>query len=488
MMRRFVLMLLLCSASFSRAQNQPLLYDFTEIPQSLLLNPGVKVGYSWYAGIPTVSGIFIQARSNALTYNDLFAADGLNFYQKVSQNALNRLTPNDEVGASFQIDLLNGGFRSRKHPGNFYSFGMYLQHDLQVYWPSDIVELGWDGSASQLDRRFNLGHLNLQGYLRNVIHFGLNRALSNRLTAGARIKIYNGIFNFISTRNAGYFSTSLDALGFLTQNTLNANMRLQTTGLEGYRKLISANPNDVGSVVGRETIRRGLLGGDLGLGLDLGFTYDISSQLYVTGSLLDWGIMSNSSEVRNVELRGQNTVVATPVQQEALLSPDDEFWQALADEINDIVPFVENQEGYLTFNPMKLYGSIRYNFGAPPSTKNEADCDCSYRHLKGRNSAARSPFRNGLGAQLYLINRPSGPQSAFSIFFQRQLTGAIGLKTTYSADKFSKTNIGLGLNVQAGPVEMYVLADNLLGYSNLANSHLASFQIGLNILSWPSNP
>jgi hypothetical protein len=115
---------------------------------------------------------------------------------------------------------------------------------------------------------------------------------------------------------------------------------------------------------------------------------------------------------------------------------------------------------------------------------NDEDCGCSYRNPKGRNTAARSPFRNGLGAQLYLINRPRGPQSAISLFYQRQLTAAIGIKTTYTADKFSKTNIGLGLNVQTGPVELYVLADNLLGYSNLANSNLAAFQIGLNILSW----
>lgn len=469
---------------FSRAQYQPLLYDFTEIPQSLLLNPGAKAGYSWYAGVPALSGVFFQVRSNALTYNDLFAVNGLNFYQNVEQNALNRLTPKDEVGTSFQIDLLNGGFRSRGHPENFYSFGMYLQHDLQVYWPRDIALLGWDGSASQLDRRFDLGHLNLQGYLRNVIHFGLNRSINERLTAGARVKVYSGIFNFVSTRNSGYFSTSLDGFGVFTQNTLVANMRLQTTGLEGYRKLISANPNDVGSVIGSETIRRGLLGGDLGIGVDLGFTYDISEQLYITGSLLDWGLMSNSSEVRNVELRGQNTVAGTPVQQESLLSPDDEFWQGLADEINDMVPFAENQDSYLTFNPLKLYGSVRYNFGTPPSMNNNEDCGCSYRNPKGRNTAARSPFRNGLGAQLYLINRPRGPQSAISLFYQRQLTAAIGIKTTYTADKFSKTNFGLGINMQAGPVEMYVLADNLLRYSNLANSNFVAFQIGLNILSW----
>ncbi|MEO9893526.1 DUF5723 family protein, partial [Aurantibacter sp.] len=60
----------------------------------------------------------------------------------------------------------------------------------------------------------------------------------------------------------------------------------------------------------------------------------------------------------------------------------------------------------------------------------------------------------------------------------------LALKTSYTVDKFSFTNIGLGLNLQAGPVNFYVLADNLLGYQNLASSHYQSFQIGLNIISW----
>ena len=43
------------------------------------------------------------------------------------------------------------------------------------------------------------------------------------------------------------------------------------------------------------------------------------------------------------------------------------------------------------------------------------------------------------------------------------------------------------MSLQAGPVEFYLLADNLLGYRNLAASHIQSFQFGLNILSWGRN-
>ncbi len=60
----------------------------------------------------------------------------------------------------------------------------------------------------------------------------------------------------------------------------------------------------------------------------------------------------------------------------------------------------------------------------------------------------------------------------------------LALKTTYTANKFTLTNIGLGVNFQAGPINLYLMADNLLAYRNIAASNYTSFQFGLNIISW----
>ena len=60
----------------------------------------------------------------------------------------------------------------------------------------------------------------------------------------------------------------------------------------------------------------------------------------------------------------------------------------------------------------------------------------------------------------------------------------LSLRGSYTVDKYSFTNVGLGISIQAGPVNMYAMADNLLSYQNIADSHYASFQLGLNIISW----
>ena len=60
----------------------------------------------------------------------------------------------------------------------------------------------------------------------------------------------------------------------------------------------------------------------------------------------------------------------------------------------------------------------------------------------------------------------------------------MSFKTTYTIDKFSFSNVGFGGSIQAGPVNMYLMADNLLSYMNIADSHYASVQFGINIISW----
>jgi hypothetical protein len=257
-------------------------------------------------------------------------------------------------------------------------------------------------------------------------------------------------------------------------------MQLRTSGLEEIRAILS---DEASGTVGGVISKRALLGGDLGLGLDLGFTYQINDRTVVTGSLLDLGFVYHSGDVKGYTLQGSATTEGVEViLPDAFDDANSDFWQDLVDEIEAQIPFQDNNSGYITFRPTQLYGSLRYNFGEP--INGDMDCDCD---IGVTDADIRTPFRNALGAQFHAINRPRGPQAALTAFYLRRFGNILSLKGTYTVDKFSMTNLGLGINIQAGPVNFYALANNLLGYRNLADSHYASFQIGLNILSWGSN-
>jgi hypothetical protein len=480
---RVRIMTLLLGCITVHAQNKELLYDFTDIPQALLINPGMKTSSEWYAGIPLLSGISFQAGTSGFTVDDIFADDGLDINDKIRDRALYSANIKDELSGTYQVELLSGGFRRQNRPSDFYSFGIYNEGDAIGYWMRDLAILAYEGNADQLGRRFNLGHLKTRGEVLNVFHFGLNRRMSDQLTLGARAKIYSGIISYNSTHNRGYFLTTAGERNLLA-NTIDADMELRTAGLEELREILTDDTRDHAAEIRKLALKRGFLGGDLGLGVDLGLSYNLNEKTVFTASLIDLGFMYHTSDVRSFTLRGNATVEGVQViLPDAFSDPDRDFWQSLIDDVQDLVPFEENNNAYISFRPTKLYSSIRYNFGEPVASM--ADCDCTYK-VSGTRERDLG-YTNALGLQLYAINRPRGPQTALSAFYMRKLGRILALKTTYTIDKFSKTNIGLGMNLQAGPVNFYVMADNLLAYRNIADSHYASLQFGLNIISWGKN-
>ncbi|MDT7827954.1 DUF5723 family protein [Pricia sp. S334] len=454
-----------------KAQNKQLLYDFTEIPQAGMVNPGMETDFHWYAGIPGVSGIMVQAGSSGISVNDIFANDGLDINDKVRERAVYGMKPTDELSGTFQVEFLNFGFRGRD-PDLFYSGGMYLEGDAIGYWFQDYAILAIEGNADRLNQRFDVGHLKTRGELMNVLHFGINKKINRDLILGGRAKIYSSVFDFNSTKNRGYFVTTEGERNIFA-TTLNADAELRTSGLESLY-----DAREEGNIAST-AVKRALFGGNLGLGVDLGFTYYLNEQTVLTGSLLDLGLIYHTNDVNNYTLKGSATVEGVVITPEGTINPDTDFWEDLVDDVESLVPYEENSQSYVAFRPTKLHASLRYNFGETVARR--GNCKCG---TKPRGVRLPPKYANSVGGQLYMINRPRGPQAALTAFYLRRIGNIMAVKGTYTVDKFSYTNLGLGLNLQLGPANLYAMADNLLSYRNLADSRYASFQLGLNIIAW----
>ncbi len=467
--------ILLFYFSLLSGQNKQLLFDFAEIPQSLMVNPGVESDFNWYAGVPLLSGLSANAGTNGISVNDIFADDGLDINVKVRERMVYGLSTRDEFMGNVNLEILSGGYRS-ENPNIFYSFGAYLEMDNITYWPQDYAFLAFDGNVDQLDRRFDLGDLKSRGSLVNVFHFGVNKRIDESLTIGARGKIYSAITDYNTTTNDGYL-VNIQGQNNLLSTTINADLKLRSSGFGELRRA------ERDGILGGTFAKRAFFGGDLGLGLDLGFSYHFNDRTVLTGSVLDLGLIYHSGDVYTYSLNGNATAEGIEINLlENFADLNRDFWQDLVDEIEETVPFDTSKKGYITFRPTKLNASLRYDFGKPIGNNGSSmDCDCT---AGGFGNRLRAKYRNSAGGQLYAINRPRGPQFALTAFYLRRFGNAMAVKTTYTVDKFSYTNLGLGLNLQAGPINLYVMADNLLAYQNIAASHYASFQLGLNIISW----
>ncbi len=453
------------------AQNKQLLYDYTDIPQSLLLNPGAEVNYRWHVGIPLLSHLHVNAGSSGVSAFDLFTDDGVDFNTKF-RSVLNDLDRNDFFAINQQLEVFSGGFRPGGWGDNrYFSFGMYEEIDIHAYFPKDLAVLAYEGNGGpNINRVFNLGDLNLQGEFLTVFHFGFNQKVNDKFTFGARGKIYSSIFNFRSTNNSGSFY-SVPGQNNFYQHIAIADLELQTSGYASLRDIESDNTSDGSKQVLKKFKRRAFLGGNLGLGFDVGFTYHPSEQWTVTGSLQDVGFIRHSKDVETYRVDGEYALEGLDLLFPGIDDADDvnNYWEDLKNELEDEFGLDTLNTKYTTWRPIKLNASLKYSFGKERSK----DCDCA---------PTENGYLNAVGAQLFMVSRPRRPQMALTAFYYRRLFDFLSAKATYTVDSYSFTNVGLGVSTHFANANFYLMVDNLLEFQNLAKANAVSFQLGFNYI------
>jgi hypothetical protein len=452
-MRKFKLSLILILATFTCfSQNKQILYNFTSVPQSMMLNPGSDVNYNWFAGIPLLSGFSANIGSSGFSANDLLANDGVDFNTKL-RNVLFSASKKDIVSLNQQLEIFSGGFKVGDWQSNEYvSFGMYQESNLLGYMPRDFSILVLDGNKDYLGKVFDFSDLNFKAELLSVFHFGYHKKMSEKLILGARAKIYSSIFNVSSTKNSGYFYTNQGTTSVYEQ-VIAPNVMLNTSGLL-----------DNADISRKGISKKALLGGNLGLGLDLGVTYYPKENLQFTASLIDIGFINHSKEVESYRAKGYYKYVGLTPDFVLGTSPD------ILEEFKEAVPVDTLKSAFKTLRPLKLNTSIQYSFGDGRGS----ECNCT--------SANENKFTNSVGAQFFAMSTSRTPIMALTAFYRRQIFDSLELKGTYTVDSFSYRNIGMGLSTTIRKVNFYVLADNLLEYRDISKANSLSFQLGLNIV------
>jgi hypothetical protein len=421
----------------------------------MLSNPGSDVKYNWFVGIPLLSGFSASVGSSSFSVYDLFADNGVDFNAKL-RNVVFSTSRNDKVSLNEQLEIFSGGFKLGDwQKGSYFSFGMYQELDVLTYMPKDYAILALDGNQNYLGKVFDMGDLNAKGELLSVFHLGFHKNVSEKLIFGVRGKIYSSIFNISSTKNSGYFYT-IQGTNSVYDQAISANVLVNTSGFLNYTDNYSGN-------VKSDIIKKTLLGGNLGLGVDLGLTYYPQKNIQFTASLVDIGFIKHSKEVESYRYKGFYKYVG--------LTPDFILGNSndIINEFNDAIPLDTLNVKYTTWRPVKFNSSIQYSFGDGRSS----ECNCEGNEIK---------YSNSVGAQLFVMSAPRTPLMALTAYFRRQIFDSLEMKATYTVDSFSSKNIGLGLSTTVGKVNFYVLADNLLEYKDVSKANSLSFQLGLNII------
>ncbi|MCG9793289.1 DUF5723 family protein [Flavobacterium algicola] len=441
------------------AQNKQILYNFTAVPQSMMTNPGADVSYKFYFGVPFLSGISANMGSTGFSAYDLFADNGVDFNTKL-QSVVNSTTNKDKLVFNEQLEIVTGGFRLGERDNYTYvSFGMYQEIDALIYVPKDPLLLALNGNQDYIGKSFNLGDLNGRAEAVSVLHLGFHKNINEKLILGARGKIYTSGFNATTTNNSGYIYT-IPSNTSMYEQVIYSDLQAHTSGLSNYID------NERQFEGGKKALQKAFLGPDLGLGLDLGFTYNPKENIQWTGSVLDIGFISHNNDTKIYTFKG--------VYDYQGVNPDFNNTSGTGgnfQDFQDAIPLDTIRTKYRTWRPVKINASYKYSFD---DRRGGGDCNCYGDENKG--------YKNGVGAQLYMMTTPKTPLVALTGFYERRLLTNLNMKATYTVDSFSYTNIGLGLAGSIGAFNMYLMGDNLLAYRDLSKAKTLSLQFGINFI------
>lgn len=461
-MRRVVTLILSMIAVLGLAQNRQLLYNVSDLPQTLLSNPGSQYHFDKYVGVPFLSSISASAGSSGLSVWDIFREGG-----DINENietAILTLNNRDVFTANQQLELLSVGWLGRDEE-TFYSAGIYQETDFIVYFPNDWIELAYFGNANFTNRRFNFSDIAATAEVLTAYHFGVNKKLRTNLRVGARAKVYMSILNLNSTGNEGFFRTrpSPEGPNFFIHELVGANAEARISGI-----------NDVYDEGAGVLLKRALLSPNIGLGFDLGFTYDFSKQLSFTGSILDIGFIAHTTDLRNIRARGDFETSGIELQFEGFEAGQEaeDFFENFIAEFEENVQFEDFiEESYVTLRPLKVNAGVHYGYG---KDRRNVECNC----LNKKDET----FLNSIGFHLNAIKRPRSVLAAATISYDRSWASFLKTRFTYTLDSFSSRNLGLLVSTKIKNFNFYLAADNLLEYADVAKAQELSVQMGMQVV------
>ena len=452
---QFLFLLSILGMVAGNAHAQPnTMYFMKNVSQTWEMNPantGIESG--WHFSMPGFSSMDLTMNTNGWKYSDLIHmgtgqyADSLivdldKFY--------NRLDDSNFMYEKINYSLFTLGFRTGKH---VFNLGITEKEFANPFFGKNMVALIKNGNAPYLGTSFNTGSFGLNGIHYREIALGYAYDLNKKLTLGMTAKVLFGL----AAAQSKDINMLVQAPGDASYLNVEGSGQLNVSGPfqfytspDGLIDSISSNI-DAGSYLTNT--------GNMGFAVDMGAVFKPNDKVTLSASIIDLGSIGWKTDVTNLTLNGQFSYEGVNIDNSLnkndpnYKSPSDAF-KDLGDSIKHAFSIDNTNNTFSTAIPVKVYigGSYQVN----PNIE--------------VGGLARARIYN---SQASLSFTASG-NAYWGDFFS--------LSASYSIIEGSYTNLGLGFGLRGGPVQFYIVTDNVLTAFDPANASSLNLRFGLNFL------
>ena len=454
-------------------------YHMFGIPQANQLNPSFQPGCNGYFGLPFISSFRFQFVSNSITLGDIFQWDsGLdqnNIFLHPDadrEKFLDALRKSNRIRTEIGASILSLGWRSENL---FFTLDFTERIMEETSFPEDIMELLIYGNLHQSN--FNFSDLAQDISYFHQLAIGLSYNSDDDLQIGIRAKLLLGGTNTTTKNSLMSIKTSIEEWKFNSDVLVNTSipyLERPPVDNDGYLDLDSLANSDFDLIFGLPDSPEDLLspsglktiGGlkNPGFAVDLGFNYFPIEKLSVSASVVDLGFIRWKNYVWNFHQEIDYTFKGIEVKLEDDDTPQEDkesnFFEfsigdELLDSIKNITKIKVTQDPYTTMLAGKIYLGVAYNL------------------------TEKVRFGGVFRTRIYNNNF----YNQFTVSANVQPISMFSASLSYSIYGNSYSNLGLGMSLRLGPLNVYFITDQApSAYFWPENFTALNFRFGVNVV------
>lgn len=422
--------MLLSVANLFSQSSQVGVFDF--LPQTVYANPALRPVGRINIGIPGLSQVYFDHGNNWFKPSDNLMADANGKVVLNAENILDEIDENAYTGQNLGFELIHLGFRFGKH----YIHARAAERvQIGLTIPKDIFYLGVYGNVG--DHKFENSTVNLSGLDLDAIHYreygiGYNYELNKKWSLGLTAKYLYGMERIETEQSTLKLRTDPETYNMQTSGSFIVN----TSGIFSA----SDEQEDI-----RKDIQSYLLGlKNTGFGADLGVVYKPIEKLQIEFSANDLGFIKWKTDLATYGTADASFAYNGIDLTEFIFLEGSDFNDAfdarldsLLDDLENTYNFKRTEEEFTT----TLNGYLRYA--------------ASYELLKTEKFVGKAWLSVSHG-----VLESQVPLS-FSIGYNQKLWKVIQADVHVMKRTHFSPTLGAGLSLNAGPFQIYCLAENL---------------------------
>lgn len=414
------------------AQQNFTLYNMPYAYQRTYQNPALVPKVKVHIGLPAISSTYLNLSNSGAALDDILVQRPDDSVVVDFGNFIAGMKDDNAIRFQTNHDIFSLGIKISK---NYFSLNVTEKFFVEAIYPKTFFEFLFYGNGNYLGEEMDFG-IGLTALHYREYGLSYTRELFDRWSVGARVKYLYGMENIWTERSKLSLYTDPDDFSI----TATSDFLIHTAGL-------GTDFDDVPGYLFNK--------GNTGLGLDIGASFQLNNRFSFSAAVSDIGRINWKEDAKSyMNANGEATFTFSGFDLNQVFDDSTDVFGEMLDSMAKLFDVDSTFEAYKSTLPIKAHVGGRFNLND----------------------------KFNVGLVLYGMYYDKNFSPGLSASINVQLSKILSASLNYSIYNNSFANIGTGFTLNAGPVQWYLMSDNILGAFRPFKTKNFHLQSGINLV------